>query len=435
MNETESSQIKDIPKFKEMRQTMQGFNIIKTIFPFANPLLKLFGIETAEIKEALAKFPELKKEFEELSTMPDKFNDIFASKGFIIFDFLNLDVVKEAVKIAETDINKAEIFLINHFNPENVETYLNMMFGVRAFRSRMDLAKKALIDFKEERYHACIPVVLMLTDGLVNELNPMNVGIAAEKVDLRAWDCITSHEKGLNTLKTVIFKGRTKTITDEINVPYRHGILHGMDLGYDNKTVAVKTWALLFAVRDWAVKAENKLLEEPQPKPKETLKDVLTSLDNHNKWKNSFDEIVKEWRPRTIIVGIDIPKSGNIEDYEVNSPERKLVEFLTYWKKKNFGFMANCIWDSLKQSDTNMAGRVRKFVGSTELEDFELTEIVDETIGFADIKVLLKCRKEEEFFDKEVEYRLIINEDENGRAMVRGMQDATWGVQNWGHGI
>lgn len=118
MNENETPQIRDIPKFKEMRQTMQAFKIIKAIFPFANPFLKLFGFQTEEMKEAFSKFPELQKKFEELSEMPDKFNDTFVSRGFIIFECLNPEIVVESLRIAETNIDEAENFLISHFTPE-----------------------------------------------------------------------------------------------------------------------------------------------------------------------------------------------------------------------------------------------------------------------------------------------------------------------------
>lgn len=435
MNEKETPQIRDIPKFKEMRQTMQGFKIINAIFPFANPFLKLLGVETEKMKEALSKFPELQKEFEELSEMPDKFNDIFVSRGFIIFKCLNPEIVVESLRIAETNIDEAENFLISHFTPEIVETYLYMMQGVRAFRPRMELAEKALVDYKEERYHACIPVVLMLTDGLVNEINPNNVGIAAEKVDLRAWNCITSHEKGLNALKEVIFRGRTKTTTEEITIPYRHGILHGMDLGYANKTVAAKTWALLFAVCDWAIKAEGKNLGEPPPKPQTTWKELLLQISEHSNWKKSFDLQLEEWKPRELVIGKDLPSTGEIDDFQNDAPERKLVEFLVYWQKKNYGNMAKCVWSYLNQSDKKMAGRVRKNYSQYLLESFELLEIIDEAPAITEIKVSLKYKHNKNEINNLVKFRLIINDGQDGKPLMRNMPNATWGIVNWGYGI
>ena len=55
------------------------------------------------------------------------------------------------------------------------------------------------------------------------------------------------YSKGLNALNRIFQKMRQKTVTDEITIPFRHGIVHGMDLGYDNRMVAAKCWAALFA--------------------------------------------------------------------------------------------------------------------------------------------------------------------------------------------
>jgi hypothetical protein len=435
MSEKELPSIRDIAKFKKMREEMKGFRIIKNILPFASPFLNLFGINTKQMKEAFKDFDKMEQEFLKLSEIPDKFNDNFTSRGFIIFNFLNPDIAIETIRIAETNIDEAEKYFINHFTPEMVETYLYMMQGVRAFRPRMELAEKALIDYKEERYHACIPVILALTDGLVNELNPQNVGIAADKVDLRAWDCITSHEKGLNALKKIIFKSRTTTTTEEITIPYRHGILHGMDLNYANKTVAAKTWAILFAVRDWAIKAEGKELTEPLPTTKTSWSELLQKIKQHNDWKKSFEQQLENWKPRVIEPGKDIPKNGEIEDFGEGTPEKKLVEFLVYWQKKNYGRMANCIWSFLQDSEKKMAGRVREVYGYHFLKHFELLEIIDEAPSITEIRVLLNYEFNGKCIENEVKFRLIINDSLYKKPLMRDMLNATWGIGNWGHGI
>jgi hypothetical protein len=435
MSEKELPKIKDIAKFKKMREQMEGFKLIKKVLPFANPFLNILGVNTNEMKGAIVDFDRLEKEFIELSELPDKFNDALSSRGFIIFDSINPEVAIEASRIAETDVDEAEKFLINHFTPEIVETYLYMMNGVKAFRPRMDLAEKALIDYKEERYHACIPVILALMDGLVNELNrQQNRSFFAEGSDLRAWDCITAHEKGLNSLKEVLHVGRYKTTTEEISIPYRNGILHGMDLGYANKTVAAKTWAALFAVRDWAIKAESKALSEPPPEPPPTWEGIFNDIKNHSEWKKSFEQHAKQWKPRLISIGEDIPKTGVIEDFQIDTPERKLIEFLVYWKKKNYGKMADCIWSYLQLPGKQMAGRVRQVYGSYFLIGFELLEIIDEAPSVTEIRVLLTCESNGNSFNKEVRFRLVVNDGLDNKPLMRGMPNSTWGVVNWGHG-
>lgn len=436
MSEKELPQIRDIAKFKKMREEMKGFRMIKNILPFASPFLKIFGVNTQQMKDAFAEFDMLEKHFLELSEFPDKFNDTFSSRGWILFDFLNLEIAKEALEISKTDIEAAEQFLIDYYTPENVGFLLRTMHGIRAFRPRMELAELALIDYKEKRYHACIPVILALMDGLVNELNKaQNLSMSADDSDLRAWDSITAHEKGLNALKEVLFKARKITRTEEISIPYRHGILHGMDLGYANKTVAAKTWAALFAVRDWAAKVEAKELTAPPLKPETGWGELFQQIKEHSDWKKSFEQQLENWKPRNIKVGKDIPKNGEIEDFVEGTPERKLVEFLVYWQKKNYGRMGNCVWLSLQESEKKMAGRTRQVYSSHFLKNFELLEIIDEAPSITEIRVLLNYETNGESVENEVKFRLIINDGLDKKTLMRGMTNATWGIGNWGNGI
>src|SRR3970040_376253 len=126
-----------------------------------------------------------------------------------------------------------------------------------AFEPRRELTKLALDDYRVGRYHASIPVLLAQIDGLVSELHERQRGFFAEDADMQAWDSLAAHSKGLNQLSAIFRKGRRKTSTERIDIPYRHGILHGRDLGYANQIVAAKTWAALFAVREWALKVER----------------------------------------------------------------------------------------------------------------------------------------------------------------------------------
>lgn len=104
------------------------------------------------------------------------------------------------------------------------------------------MTQKALADYEEERYYACVLVVLALLDGLVNELHEKRRGFFSSEIDLTAWDSMSAHDKGLNVLANIFQTGRYTTTTDSITIPYRNGIMHGMDLSFDNKMVAAKAW-------------------------------------------------------------------------------------------------------------------------------------------------------------------------------------------------
>ena len=271
--------IRDIPTIKKNLEDMRNMAMFKRTMPFLRPVLRIFGVETDKMDEALANVDDLVRQAEELAQIPDQFNDLFASRGWIIYDLLNLDVAKSAInKAVSGDFDGAETDLVDYYSVETVRWKLRTMNAVEAFRPRMPLAQKALTDYEEERYHACIPVVLALLDGLVNELHEKRRGFFAQNVDLTAWDSIAAHSRGLNVLSEIFQKGRRKTTTEQITIPYRNGILHGMDLGYDNKIVAAKTWAALFATRDWALKAEKGHITAPPEEPQKTWSEILSAF-------------------------------------------------------------------------------------------------------------------------------------------------------------
>jgi hypothetical protein len=70
---------------------------------------------------------------------------------------------------------------------------------------------------------------------------------------------------------------------------YRHGILHGRDINYANKTVAAKCWAALFALNDWARAVKDGKKNPPPDEPKlsfgESIKELKSTLENYRKSK------------------------------------------------------------------------------------------------------------------------------------------------------
>ncbi len=193
--------IRDIRTINNPIQNIQNLKNAKDDLPLLKPFLKQFGIEGDKIDLEMAK----------------------AESG---------------------DIDGAETDLVNYYDDEKVGWNIKNMKRVDAFSARWHLAQKARIDYREARYHACVPVVLALLDGIINEAHERGrgskLGFFAENANLEAWNSISGHSKGLKALAGVFNKGRYKTTSDQITITYRNGILHGVDLGYDNKMVAAK---------------------------------------------------------------------------------------------------------------------------------------------------------------------------------------------------
>lgn len=426
--------IRDIPQIREAVEQARYISRFEDALPYLKPFLSLLGADVDRIE---SKFEEtdidkLEQKAEELGTIPDKFNDVFAERGWIIHADMDLEIAKKAVEKAEFEsIEAGEEVLISHYDSETIRFNLKRMGAVEAFQPRMTLAYKALDDFEEGRYHACVPVVLALMDGLVQEVYVEAHGYgrnwSTKEAQLEAWDSLAGHSKGLNQLQELHLESRFQTVTDEIDVPYRNGIIHGMDLGYHNEQVAVKTWAALFALREWALKAEQGELEasdEPKPTLWESIQDLAETKQRVDEMEQNLDE----WEPRDVVISEDIPPEGSPEDYPEGSPERALVNFLTYWQEDNYGYMAKSLIRP-KSGETEDPGEIHREFEDWDLESFRLVDVED--VGAARTDITLDI--ELDMFGREVEGETcvtLIRLDGVGDSAIRGVEDGIWTITN-----
>ncbi len=421
------SRIQDIPRIKSLVDQVRLLKFFKQAFPLLKPVLKLLGVSTEQMEVAVAEVDILEKKIALLATLPDRFNRLFASRGWIAYDLFNVDRAQAAIEKAEAgDSDGAEADLVEYYNEEHIRWHLRTMQAIPAIHPRLSLLEKALDDYVQGRYHASVPVVLMQLDGFVSDVGKKHSGFFREGVNLEAWDSIAAHSTGLKVLAKVLGKERLKTTTEPVTLPYRHGILHGHDLGYDNKLVAAKAWAALFAVREWAYAVEQKEEEAPAKQPAPTWRDVIRTLQENANLQTQL----KAWRPRSVQIGVDIPASGDPGAYEHDSPEQKFVEYLSFWRKRNYGKMAQCLALSTLKFHTSinaLAGELREYYEPRVLKSFTLLEVHD--FAPAGTTILVELLYEEDGEDREhtIEYRLLF-ESETGKAVIRGAPEGRWGV-------
>lgn len=421
-------EIKNTPKLHKLQEEAEQFRTLKKAWPLLKPFAKILGADTKAIDESLKKGIELAEQTEEMIAIPDKFNDMFSDRGWILFDSMELDIARQAIEIAVNEgVDVAEIFLVDHFSPEWVETRINWLKYIKGFQERFELAKLALEDYKAGRYYASVLVTLSLIDGWVCELNIIDFqrhGFFSEKSQLMAWDSIAAHPKGLVRLKEVFSKTRMMTREEEIQIPFRHGIVHGMDLGYNNKYVAAKCWATLFAVRDWAIKAARDELSPPVLEP-EVEKTLWESIEEYQKIREQSEQL-RNWGPREVIVGDTIPPIGEINDYPPNTPEQKMVEFLSYWVKRNYGYMATCYAPMLKIQPVD----VRDSFQNRVIKSYELKRVIDFTSAVTDVQVGVTIEKDDCDFDMIFEFRLVCSKKNGDLAYVES-DNTVWGITTW----
>ena len=416
--------IRDNPSAKKMEQYLEGMKQFKKIMDagLLDGLVPL-GLDKGEVDDALKNGLNLEEEFELIITMPDRFNEHFLKLGWIAHETMSFEEMKKAVELAdEGKFDEAEEGLIKYYS-NNLEFNIKMLQRIEEFEPRKELIQLAYEDFLAGRYHTCIPVVFSIIDEVVADTKEIegNKGFFAENEKLYAWDSIAAHKSGLLELSKLLYKSRGTTNNDELEIPYRNGIIHGRDLGYANKKVATKTWATLFALRDGIVAIKQKG-KEPKEDPE---KNLLENLLEYKKRK----QLLEEWKPRKLKSNEDIPESGKPSDYEDGSPEKALVEFFEYWQNNNFGKIAQMLDKFTLEKFTlkHLAGKLRReFFNQKKLESYKILAVNDEKpFGYSEITTELTIKNKDDIIKKEITFKLTY-ENEEGKSEIWTMHNGRW---------
>jgi len=306
--------------------------------------------------------------------MLDAFTDTFGSRGWVRVHALDPAVIERALALASTDgLDEAEVFLVDTFSPAWVADRIDWLRYLDGFRERSDLALLALEDYRSGRYYASALVTLTLIDGWVNDVNVVD-GQRRSLFSDEAGGPDTALPPALRRLQVALGRRRMTTRTAAITVPYRHGILHGMDLGYNNRVVAAKCWAALFAVRDWAV--------------------ALTP-----------------WDPAS---------------HPSGPPDRVVSAYLEAWLEGNHNRMASCFAPMMRM----IPGNARDQVEGLELRDFHLLSTDETAPNACRVKVKLTTAAEGPVTSRVVVFRLVLNTPEGDLAFVP-TDRTVWGITSW----
>lgn len=233
---------------------------------------------------------KIKKDFEKILMLPDKFNTCFSKECWIAFDFFDDKIMKNAINIYEAKKNIEEVdnFLAEQYNENTINQFIAQIecfkncnlinlpnmgtLFIKYFLDRIEIIQTAQEDYLNGRYYSCIPLLLSVIDGITNDIDH-SFGFFNDNIDLILENSIVGHETGLNAIQKIVTQSRKKTNFEQITIPYRNGILHGRDLSYGNKIVAAKCWNLLFVLKDWAKdnNVKNFIVENSKPIIKEDI--------------------------------------------------------------------------------------------------------------------------------------------------------------------
>jgi hypothetical protein len=420
--DSKQNKIKDNPTQAKMNEKVQSLEGLEDLNSPTSQFLKILGVNEELLSEFSSEYTKLREYNDKWLDVPDKFNKHFANLGWVAYNRIDAHVMKKAVEMAELgNLDLAEQILVDYYDL-NLDFMIRRLEWIEEFEPRMELIKKTYEDYSVKRYHSCIPVVLAIIDGVVcDNKDTGNKCFFGEGNDLVLDDSLVGHFSGLPTIQKVLSQPRSKTTTEKITIPYRNGILHGRDLGYANKIVAVKAWATLITLSDWIV--DMKKSKEPHEEVKEA------NFWETHELNQKRENLRKNWKPRNLEIGISFPESGNSSEYEEGSPEKVLIEFLENWSKNKYGLMVEKL-DYMfvdGRSVNNIAGELRRdFFKGKILLGFKILKIIDEMIK-TKIKIDLQISKETKKFSSIIEFWMIY-EDNTGEADIRGMPKLSWKI-------
>ncbi len=236
---------------------------------------------------------------------------------------------------------------------------------------------------------------------------------------------------GLSKLKDIFNKGRNKTNTDEIRLPYRNGILHGRDLNYGNEYVSCKCVDLMFALADWMSMKDseesrkNKFEKESNPPPiSESLKKMK---------QNAIDrEEISKWQPRNIIIGVDLPDIPTEKDCKSYPYLIPIIKTFLLWSKSNYGELSVLLKNMFpyEKSYGKRAGECRMLFETKKFESFKLIEIEERACSLVRVLVQVQWESRGKQYSVPLEFGCIY-QDENEELAYPWRGNGQWILMPW----
>ncbi|MBS4536786.1 hypothetical protein GOQ29_14285 [Clostridium sp. D2Q-14] len=381
-------------------------------------------------KKVKDQLKQQEKQFNKLVEGINKFNENFSKKGWILYDLFDINVMFKANEIYEKEgAANAEKVLIDYYI-NDFEFNKNRLNTHPEFICRFNLINLAFDDHMNERYHASVPVFLIIIDGIVNDYTKRK-GFFAEGTDVSAWDCLVGADEALDKLKNAFNQSRKRTNDERIEMPYRNGILHGRDLNYNNAYVSCKCLALLFAIHDWMSKKKNEKNRKEKFK-QESVPPTFKELARQIR-KNEFDKKrISEWSRKEILINRDIPESGDIQEYSNYKCIEPIINMRKYWKEKNYGKLS-LILNNMYRYESNEKLRpklCRQQFTNKEFISFKIKEVEDRAISLKRILIEVKWSIKDNVKNAELEFG-IIYQDEDEKALIPEEKEGTWVLIPW----
>ena len=229
---------------------------------------------------------------------------------------------------------------------------------------RIPLLQNAECDYLAGRYYSSVLVTVSMMDGFVNDaFKDERRGLASRGAEeMSADDCIAAMWDGLPSVQRVFAKTCGRRNEEAVHDVYRHGIMHGMTLGYNNVVVASKAWCMLFAVADW-VEARTKAREKNDVEPIGTSTTIKHFIDSQAKMAVTRRRL-DDWESHSV----------NLED--PSAPDKEVLDvcnsYLSAWREGNYGKLGSFFANFVKRTPNKLAGEARELYAPHPIKGYSI---------------------------------------------------------------
>jgi len=358
---------------------------------------------------------EIERGMNRLAQVVDDFYQRLGPRNWVFHDWLSPDKV-ELLLHETSDAAAAESRLIELYRePDAMKWWLVWLRNEVGLLKRCHQIERAHEHYQAGQFDSCVLHLVAVMDGFVNDFEPaVRRGLAARHPDdMTAWDSIVGHHLGLTHVMKTFTKSIKKRIDEEVFEVYRHGIMHGTVVNFDNVVVATKAWNLLYAVADWA-KATRSAATSSEPEP--TLKESLEQFRRNRHHQKLSDE----FSPRTLDAG-----SQEFADHPATAAASA---FLEAWRHRRWERLAPYIRDALRNCDSagQEAQRAKDIYGAYPIDDYAITSLTLDGPCSVEVRVTETGSGE----SRDFRFRMI-EWTADGDLALPGDEETAWRIAVW----
>lgn len=196
----------------------------------------------------------------ELTKQADDFNNRFNSRAWLCYGKTSLTIVEECFSKSD---DEAEELLADYFC-NKVAEIINLSASPQSLLGpHAEMIHHAYKLTQEGDYLAAIPLLLIITDGISN--NIFETGVFSDKNKCEVIAPNYDYAVAFDDVRYELSATKKRINTEVAKAPYRHGILHGKFTNYATKTNAGKCWNFLGATLELLefINSQNNINSHP----------------------------------------------------------------------------------------------------------------------------------------------------------------------------